>query len=109
MEPIEPQSAKPPSQRLPTHDPTVVGKLERLDDLVFEAIAGNGESLDELRRFWPEVRDELDPSLLAESREQYLRYALASWEELARRDGVRKPSVAMQALEVLSMLFGDAF
>jgi len=46
--------------------------------------------------------------LLAESREQYLRYAVSVWEELATAGGVRDPARAIQALDVLSVLFGDS-
>jgi hypothetical protein len=83
----------------------VLAKLERLDDLVFDAISGNQASLDELVVFWPRVRSELGGPLLAESREQYLRYALMSWEKLAQSDGTRNPAIAMQSLEVLCVLF----
>jgi hypothetical protein len=100
--------AAPPSQQIQTTDPVMLERLERLDDLVFEAISGNHDSLGQLKSFWPQVHSELDGHLLAESREQYLRYALASWEELAQRDGVRNPAMAMQSLEVLCVLFGDA-
>jgi len=98
----------PPSRQLDPGDPSVLEKLERLDDLVFEAISGNSSSLEELKWFWPRIRGELGDPLLAESREQYLRYALASWEELAERDGIRNPSFAMQSLEVLCVLFSGA-
>jgi hypothetical protein len=86
----------------------VLHELERLDDLVFEAVSGNQASLEELKTLWPKVRDELGDSLLAESREQYLRYALTSWEKLAHRDTIRNPALAMQSLEVLCVLFGGA-
>jgi hypothetical protein len=95
----------PPSKALDPNSPEVLEKLERLDDLVFDAISGNQASLGELKVFWPKVRNELEDPLLAESREQYLRYALMSWEELAQRDTVRNPSLAMQSLEVLCVLF----
>jgi hypothetical protein len=97
---------RPPSKDLDPNDPEVLGKLERLDDLVFDAISGKRESLDELANFWPAVRRELGDPLLAESTEQYLRYALASWDKVVQRSGVRSPTVAMQSLEVLCVLFG---
>lgn len=96
-----------PSQQLPTTDPVILEKLERLDDLVFDAIAGSQEALEDLKAAWPDLRKGLDSPLLDESREQYLRYALAAWQELANCGGVRRPSVAMHSLDVLSTLFGD--
>ena len=43
--------------------------------------------------------------LLAESREQYLRYALSIWEDYVEKDGHRDPARAVQALDVLCLLF----
>jgi hypothetical protein len=97
---------RPPSKDLDPNSPEVLRELERLDDLVFEAVSGNQASLDELKVLWPKVRSELGDAILAESREQYLRYALTSWERLAHRDAIRNPTLAMQSLEVLCVLFG---
>jgi hypothetical protein len=97
-----------PSKSLDLGDRALLEKLERLDDLVFDAIAGNGTALAELLCAWPQLRQELDAGLLAESREQYLRYALSVWGECAAREGVRDPGRAIQSLDVLCMLFGEA-
>ncbi len=100
---------RPPSKDLDPTDPAVLEKLERLDDLVFDAISGSREALEELAGFWPQVRDEWgDDPLVAESREQYLRYALESWDKVIQRTGQRNPSIAVQALEVLCLLFEGA-
>ena len=88
--------------------PEVLEKLEHLDDLVYEAIGGQAESLEQLQAAWPKLADELGEELLAESREQYLRYALSIWDECAHADGVRQPARAIRALDVLCLLFGDA-
>ena len=56
----------------------------------------------------PEVLGELDDELVADSREQYLRYALSIWKECAEPTGVRNPSRAVQALDVLCVLFDEA-
>jgi hypothetical protein len=97
-----------PSKDLDPSEPEMLEKLERLDDLVFDALSGDRASLEELKVFWPKVRNELNGPLVAESREQYLRYALTSWERLAQRDEVRNPLLAMESLEVLCVLFGGA-
>ena len=97
----------PPSRQLDPGDPSVLEKLERLDDLVFEAISGSGPSLEELKWFWPRVRSELGDPLLAESREQYLRYALRIWDDCLDADGVRNPMRAIYALDVLCLLFNE--
>ena len=53
---------------------------------------------------WPLVQDELGAALIEESRENYLRYALASWT--AQQDGsARNPDRAISALDVLGLLF----
>jgi len=76
---------------------------------VFDAISGSREALEELTGFWPKVREEWgDDPLVAESREQYLRYALASWDKIIQRTGQRNPAIAVQSLEVLCLLFEGA-
>jgi len=96
-----------PSQLLDPDDPEVLEKLEHLDDLVYDAIAGKAAAMDELRTFWPRVRDELGDQMLAESQEQYLRYALSAWVGCMEEEAVRNPSQAIQSLEVLCVLFDE--
>lgn len=95
----------PPSKQLHANSREVLEKLERLDDLVFEAMAGKPNALETLRRTWPRIRLELGEELLAESHEQYLRYALSLWEEFIGSKANRDPSRAVQALDVLCVLF----
>jgi len=113
-----------PSGTLGDEAPESLTMLERLDDLVYDAVAGKEGATDELRQFWPEVLDELGEELVAESREQYLRYALSTWQDTA--DGAdnagragadnagragadgRDPMQAVHALEVLTVLFDGA-
>ncbi len=96
-----------PSALLNPNSPEILGKLEHLDDLVFEAINGQPEAAGALREYWPRVVAELGEELLAESREQYLRYAMTVWENGTEADGVRNPGRAIQALDILCMLFND--
>lgn len=98
-------TATAPSKHLDPDCPEVLAKLENLDDLVFEAIAGRFTAIEELKLAWPKVRDELGQQLLAESREQYLRYALSVWKECVESDSIHDPTKAIQALDVLSLLF----
>jgi hypothetical protein len=93
---------------LEAESPQVLQKLEYLDDLVFEAIRGETTALEELKGFWPDLLHELGEQLLAESRQQYLRYALQIWETAVQPDGLRNPSRAMQALDVLCVLFNES-
>jgi hypothetical protein len=95
----------PAVERSGLHPPQVLEKLELLDDLVYEAISGKIESMDHLREAWPKLLDELGDAMLAESREQYLRYALSIWTECAQGGNIRDPVRAIQALDVLCLLF----
>jgi hypothetical protein len=88
------------------YPPEILEKLEYLDDLVYEAISGQTDSLEKLRAAWPKIFTELGEEMLAESREQYLRYALSIWDECANVGDVRDPARAIQALDVLCLLFG---
>jgi hypothetical protein len=94
-----------PSHQLHPDSPAVLEKLEHLDDAVFDAMAGKPGALDTLRRLWPRIRQELGPELLTESSEQYLRYALSIWEQYSASREERDPTRALQALDVLCILF----
>ncbi|MFZ5832915.1 MAG: hypothetical protein ACOY3P_22740 [Planctomycetota bacterium] len=96
-----------PSKSLCTQMPGVVAKLERLDDLVFEAISGDPDAMQDLQMVWPTLRREVEGALLDESREQYLRYALQLWEGCISGPGLRDPAQAVQALDVLCLLFDE--
>ncbi len=85
----------------------MLARLEQLDDVVYEALDGQATALEELERLWPEVLAELGDELVAESREQYLRYAIQIWERSLGPDGLRRPGRAVQALDVLCVLFGE--
>jgi hypothetical protein len=97
-----------PSANLPTQSPQILEQLECLDDLVYDAIRGQSLAMQQLRAAWPKFLAELSGDLVCESREQYLRYALSIWEDSHGDHGVRDPARAAQALDVLSLLFGDA-
>lgn len=96
-----------PSRLLSPQSPEVLEKLELLDDVVFEAISGNAACLEQLATLWPQVRAELGDAMVAESREQYLRYALSIWEECLEPEAIRNPTRAAAALDVLCILFDE--
>ncbi|HKD38359.1 MAG TPA: hypothetical protein VKB78_16210 [Pirellulales bacterium] len=58
-----------------------------------------------MRTCWPALTNQLPADLLAESREQYLGYAIKLWHSQAG-EGPRDPAWAVAALDVLSVLFG---
>ena len=96
-----------PSKTLHPCSPRVLEMLERLDDVVYEAISGQADSLEEVETLWTQVLAELGEDLVAESRQQYLCYALRIWEECVSPHGIRNPARAAQALNVLCVLFND--
>ncbi len=96
-----------PSTILHSDSPEVVEKLEHLDDLVFDAINGEIDAAEALREFWPQLVAELGEEMLVESREQYLRYAMTLWQNGAESGAVRNPTRAIQALDVLCLLFNQ--
>jgi hypothetical protein len=96
-----------PSQCLDPESPEVLEKLETLDDAVFDAINGQAAALERLTGLWPALRKELGDELLAESREQYLRFAISVWEECVQGSEIRDPTRAVQAMEVLCVLFDE--
>jgi hypothetical protein len=98
---------KGPSVQMDPNAPEVLERLELLDDLVYEAIRGETNAMRRLEAAWPETLAELGEPLLAESREQYLRYAMSVWEECGAARGMRDPGQAVFALDVLCLLFCD--
>lgn len=99
--------AAAPSKAIHQSSPEVLDKLEHLDDVVYEAIDGQATALKHLETLWPQLLAKLGDELIAESRAQYLRYALTIWEGCVGSSGVRDPSRATRALDVLCVLFGD--
>jgi len=106
-EPSRDVGSPEPSQVLGAACPTAIEKLERLDDTVFEAIAGKPGAIEQLRRLWPEVLAEVGPELVEESREQYLRHALRIWRECVEGDQIRNPALAATAIGVVCLLFNE--
>lgn len=94
-----------PSQVIGRRCPQAIEKLELLDDTVFEAIAGKPAALEQLAALWPEVLAQVGPSLVEESRAQYLRHALSVWRQCVEGDQIRHPTVAIAAMEVVCLLF----
>ena len=80
--------------------------LERIDDLVFGAISGDAHALAELEVLWPLTVSELEPTIAEQSREQYLRCALAICADLDEDEG-RQPERAVATLDVLRVLFEE--
>jgi len=87
--------------------PEVVDMLERLDDLVYEAMAGSVDASEELRAWWPEVLETLGETLIGESRAHYLSYAMKVWRKCTSGQGVADPTRAAIVLDVLCVLFDE--
>ena len=80
--------------------------LEALDDAMFTAIAGDADSADAARDLWLAAVRLLPAELIAESREQYLRFA----RDMSRRGEVtevRDAARAVVALELIEFLTAD--
>jgi len=106
--PSAPSGLEPdPAQVLGSQCPAAMEHLERLDDTVFEAIAGKPGALDELRQLWPDVLARLGSELIEESREQYLRHALRVWRDCLEGDQIQNPSLAVAAMDVVCLLFDE--
>ncbi len=84
----------------------VLEVLERIDDLVFAAISGDLSALAELQVLWPCVVGDLDPDVVEQSREQYLRCALSIWSQAVEAH-VKQPERAISAIDVLCVLFDE--
>ena len=96
-----------PATTLQLGDPAVMERLEELDDVVFEAIAGKNSAIEQLQRLWPKVIGRLSPALAEESREAYCRHALQKWLDCTENGTSRNPKLAVSLMDVLAVLLGQ--
>lgn len=96
-----------PSYRIAGGDPHVLETLGELDDVVFEAIAGRAAAVDRLQTLWPEALAAVGPDLVDESKQAYLRHAMAKWQECAEAEATRNPRLAVTLMDVLAILLDD--
>ena len=89
-------------------DPAILARLESLDDLIFAAIDGDPNALENAAEVWKKSIAELGRDVLEESRRQYLRRARSVWDAL-RREPEQPPHKIFAAIEVISLLAGKAW
>lgn len=94
-----------PSERLAGGDPALHQQLQALEMLLSEAVLGHEAAAAQLKTLWPQFKTAWPASLLAQVREEYLRYCLAIWEAQQGSEGTRSPQRALLALEILGVLF----
>lgn len=82
----------------------MLDELEQMDDAVWGAVQGDQQAFARLRHLWPQVSHHLPRELAAESREQYLRYAVDYWRRDLRANEPSSPQTALAALDVMSYL-----
>jgi hypothetical protein len=87
--------------------PAALEDLQRLEDAVFEAMAGKSDALEQLEALWPRVLSQLGVARIDTTRERYLRYALAVWRQLNAADGLNDPQRGLHAMHVVCLLFGS--
>ena len=85
------------------NSPEIRHALDELDDAMFTAITGCGQSLARARQLWPGVTLTLGPKFIEESREQYLRYAVEVTQRAEAGDE-RCVERALAALEIIELL-----
>lgn len=105
-EPMHAEALDHLAERLAQQPAPILEMLERIDDLVFAAIAGDTGALAELEVLWPLTASELDADLVEQTREQYLRCALSLCGDTATGDRAR-PERALAAVDVLCVLFEE--
>jgi hypothetical protein len=84
-----------------------LGRLQQLEDLIFEAIAGKRSALGDVAALWQGSSDWLGPELRDQSREHYVRKALDCWGHCIEGDSIRTPERAIAAIEVVRVLLGE--
>lgn len=81
-------------------------RIERLDDTVFAALAGDAAALEAAGNAWRDARESIDARLLDEARQHYVRHARSRWQRSQSRPE-KSLTVGFAALEVLDLLEGD--
>ena len=89
-----------------TSTPQVDQCLETLDDVVFSAIDGDLSSLHACEPVLRKVLEEFGADAVAESRCEYLRYALLT-REFLRRQVMWQPMRIVAVMHVIALLLGD--
>jgi hypothetical protein len=84
----------------------VVLRLEALDDVVFPAIDGDETAIHRVEPAWLEAIATLGPEAVNESRQQYLRYARATWNFL-KSQALERPCQLVAVMQIIMMLTGD--
>ena len=84
----------------------VINKLEALDDVIFPAIEGDAQALSASEQVWKSTLAEVGPTVLAETRNEYLRYARSTWQ-LLKSQTVGNPLRTLAVLKVIALLMGD--
>jgi hypothetical protein len=92
-----------PAAAIAQHLPQQLETLQRLEDAIFEAMAGKPAALEELRTLWRHVL-QIAGVQAEQAREQYLAYAISLWRQFSTGDNVRDPARATQAVEVICQL-----
>jgi hypothetical protein len=88
---------------LNAESPEVRELLEKLDDAIFAAIAGDEQALAAAHKLWPAAVERLGWELIEESREQYLRHAVDVTREF-EWNATRDPAKAMAAVEIIELV-----
>ena len=88
------------------NDPASLEMLERLDDLVYDAIAGQPGAFDELTRFWPEASGTIGRRSAGRIA-RAISALRAGPVDHQGTSGIQDPQRAMGALDVLCLLFPE--
>lgn len=100
------QKSEPQTYSQQPIDEEVVARLEALDDVVFPAIDGDQNALRRLEPSWQLALAALGPEAVHESRQQYLRYARATWDFL-KNQTLERPHQLLAVMHIIMMLSGD--
>ena len=93
-----------PARHLSRSCPESAVKLMRLEATVFEAMAGDRESLEQLPGLWYQIQELVPDNLVASCRAQFVQFALDNWRDFNTAPD-RNPLRADSALDVVCLLF----
>lgn len=101
------QTAEDPCDVLSGRFPLAVDQLQRLEDLIFESLAGRPHATDNLHDGWRRLAAVIDRRSIVEVRELYLRHTLCCWRELNDSDPQLSQARSEWALAILETLLAE--
>lgn len=97
-------SVHEPSAAFAMRFPQAVERMQAVEDVIFESLAGKVNELEALPRLWHSLLAISSKSAAGELREAYLRFAIEMWRELGADNPDTRHRLAAPAMEIVGLI-----